>query len=159
MKILTLLTLCTLISCSHTHTSNIKTDIQAYKESAQKLISLNNSNASEIKLKAMSLELISKATPIINSHKKRFPKCSELMDTITSSATKMTNLTLEQIEKDYHEGAALPKADDSCYEAKELIVHPATVAILTKTKLNTESREQINEEIEEVLAHIDMLAL
>lgn len=150
-----------LVACSHgakESTNDMKKHIQVYKDSAAELVKLNKANGDKNEINKLSLDLIEKAKPIMLALKTKLPQCSELMDTVISKATLMTTLTLEEIEADYHDGAALPKSPEECYEGKELIIHPATVAILTsKKRLNKDHRTQIDDEIEEVIAHIDLL--
>ena len=63
-------------------------------------------------------------------------------------------MSLDKIEKDYHKDAALPKADASCYNAKDLIIHPITALVLAeKSWTDDKSRDQIKDEILEVKAH------
>jgi len=71
-------------------------------------------------------------------------------------ADEMQTISLPQIERDYHDGEALPKSADHCYNAKELVVHPATVVILAKKKISSKTREQMLAEIDEVIAHLDL---
>ena len=161
MKTLLILTIALVGSCASSkkeisHTMN--QDIANYKRKARALVAENKAMASKQKLNSMSMKLIKLASPIMIGFQKKHPQCRELMGLIKKRAMAMTRLSLEQIEVQYHEGSALPKAPDVCYEAKELIVHPATVAILTsKNTLSKKHRVQIDDEIEEVLAHIDIL--
>ena len=148
------------ISCSNASIKAAQNQlISDYKKTAASLVSLNKRNGDSSKIKTLALELIAKAKPIMKNHKTAHPQCGELLDTVMNKAAHMTNINLKAIEADYHDGKALPQSPDECYEAKELIVHPATVVILTKEKLSKSSREKINDEIEEVLAHIDNLQI
>jgi len=144
-------------SCATQNEQTLPTQIDHYKVQARALIKLNKKTSDPITLQKLAFDLIAQAKPIIQAHTKKYPACAQILNTIVAKAQYMTTLSLAKIEKDYHDGEALPQAPDECYEAKELIVHPATVIILTKTALNDEAREQINDEIEEVIAHIDGL--
>ena len=156
-----LLLLAFMVGCSQAPLNNdakIKKHIEIYKTKANELVKLNNANASKSKLNKLGLELIAQAKPIMIAYKDVHKECGELLDFVMKKSMAMTKLNLEQIEAQYHDGEALPKSPDSCYEAKELVVHPATVVILTnQKKLNKELRTQIDDEIEEVIAHIDLL--
>ena len=146
------------MGCSQVTTSNNKTLISDYKSNANELVQLNKANGSKEKINKMSLQLTAQAKPIMTQYKQKHPECSELIDFVIGSASKMTKLSLKEIETQFHAGEALPKSPDDCYDIKELIVHPATVTILTSKKsLTKEMRTQINDEIEEVLAHIDAI--
>jgi hypothetical protein len=65
------------------------------------------------------------------------------------------------MEEDYHGGAALPKSKDFCFESKELLVHPATVYLLSKnSKLPAgQIKEQMTAELEELQEHFDEVKL
>ena len=70
---------------------------------------------------------------------------------------EMKNLAPSKIETDYHEGEALPKFADHCHDIKEILVHPATVISLAKHRGLKDSKEQMYDEMEEVLSHLDAL--
>ena len=159
MKMMIVAAALVLTSCAAPK-KDIHSKVASYKVKAQNLVKMAQASESKSEMNKLSLELISSAKPIIAQFKVMHPKCTELLDTIVSDSAKMTKLSLGVIERDYHDGEALPKAPDNCYNAKELIVHPATVTILTSAKsLNSEGREQIVDEMEEVIAHIDELLL
>lgn len=83
-------------------------------------------------------------------------ECKMYLSVAINSVDVMLNQSLEQIEADYHSDGKLPPMSDvKCYHAKDLLVHPATVAVIAK-KLpeNDESRSMIHDEIAEVLEHL-----
>lgn len=131
-------------------------NLKPYREVAERLVKNNKANANSEVLKKDAIELVELAKPILKAYSKKNPKCETLLKHIVDKSTYMQNISLSEIEDKFHDGNGLPKADVTCYEPKELIVHPSTVVILSKQKLNSESREQINDEIEEVLAHLDI---
>ncbi|OUR97407.1 hypothetical protein A9Q84_13865 [Halobacteriovorax marinus] len=158
--LLSTIALSLLFSCSST-TKNSNSDlnklVSEYESSAKTLLENNNQKSRKNTIIKNANDLIAKAKPILIAFKNKNPQCSELLTAIMNSDKKMGLLTLEQIEEQYHEGSALPKADDLCFEAKELIVHPATVIVISKNyKLSKDQRTQINDEIEEVLGHLDL---
>lgn len=160
MKFLGFFLIALLAACSTTKNTNhiIEKDIAKYKQDAANILLKNKNKASTKELRTLSLNLIEQAKPIMNGFKKNHSACTELMNFVIGKSIAMTNLSLSEIEDQFHSGSALPEAPEVCFEAKELIVHPATVAIITNNKkLSKENREQINDEIEEVLAHIDGL--
>ena len=128
-----------------------------YKKSAQALVRDTRQGADAQKIADQAKQLIEKAKPILHTVKMKNPGCQKVLDIIVEKSLEMTQLDLESIERDYHHGAALPESDDECYEAKELIVHPATVVILANKHFHTAGKKQIVDEIEELLAHIDIL--
>ncbi len=146
-----------LLFISSCASKSIHKDVDQYKEVAERLIMNNDKGAEPMVLKQDAVELINLAKPILKKYTAKNPQCNELLSHIIAKSTFMQNLTLSEIEDKFHDGNGLPKADETCYEPKELIVHPSTVVILSKSKLTTEGREQIKDEIEEVLGHLDIL--
>jgi len=71
----------------------------------------------------------------------------------------MLTSSLVDIERDYHADGKLPTVQSaSCYHAKDLLVHPATMAVIAKTQQDSEAtREQIEHELEEVLEHFNLV--
>ena len=71
----------------------------------------------------------------------------------------MQSLSLAEIESKWHEGEALPEdADTVCMEAKELVVHPSTVVILSKDNFTSaKNKEQMSDELNEVIEHMSEL--
>ncbi|MFT6070809.1 MAG: hypothetical protein ACJAT2_000630 [Bacteriovoracaceae bacterium] len=146
-----------LVFISSCASKSIHKDVDQYKEVAERLILNNDKGAKPIVLKEDAIELINLAKPILKKYTARNPKCNELLTFIMAKSTYMQNLSLSEIEDKFHDGNGLPKADETCYEPKELIVHPSTVVILSKSNLTAEGREQIKDEIEEVIGHLDIL--
>ena len=144
-----------LLSC--TSPQKQKDLMAEYKTIAHTIISETRKGADAQKIATLGQQLIKKAQPILHAIRRKNPVCRKVLDVILNKSQKMTQLDLPSIERDYHQGEALPESDEDCYEAKELIVHPATVVVIAKRQYNASGRQQIVDEIEEVLAHIDML--
>jgi hypothetical protein len=156
MKVIISLFCLVLISCSTQNASEKR--VSQYKTKAHKLVLLaKDEKASAKEIERNAMDLIALAKPMIESFISTHKKCNEVLSEVIAQSEKMTTLNLAQIERDYHDAKALPKADDDCYEPKELIVHPATVVIVSRQKFNKEGRAQIVDEMEEVLAHLDLL--
>lgn len=155
---LSLFLLFILFSCGHHKKADYRKNVEQYRAKGQELVDkVGRKKIKPKEVELTALDLISQAKTIIEYYQFKKSECRELLTKIVSESTKMTKLTLDQIEKDYHEGEVLPKASEDCYGPKELVVHPATVVILTQKDLNKESRGQIIDEMEEVLAHLDLL--
>lgn len=144
-----------LMSCASSKKAHVTMD--KYNKDASEIIKLAKSNADKELVKQKALDLIETATTLLNEYKTENPECNTMLNFMIESRKEMTKLSLEKIEKDFHEGEALPAAPDKCYEPKELIIHPATVVILTNVKYNEEGRHQIVEELEEVIAHTEVI--
>ena len=87
---------------------------------------------------------------------KKHADCGAYLGALLAVSKQLTSLSLDAIERDYHADGKLPKSPaDKCYHAKDLIVHPATVVILSKQGLSgKEQRDKATGEIAEVLAHL-----
>ena len=83
-----------------------------------------------------------------------YPPCGAYLNAAMRVSEKLDVLSLEEIERDYHADGALPEAPDFCYHAKDLVVHPATVILLSREPDTPLTRGRINAEIQEVRAHI-----
>ena len=108
--------------------------------------------------------LIESGSRLIAEIVKQKPHCGEVLNAIVRDKDKMIELSHEEIEHQYHQGAALPKLADpmkqqECYEYKELIVHPATVVVLSKANDWSENAKiDMQAEIDEVLAHYENIS-
>lgn len=152
-----IISLVLLLSCAHREES-LRDNIDAYRKEAESLVSLaKNERATKQDISKKAYKLISLAKPIISEFMAKQKKCKVVLQKVLDDSTLMTNISLKKIEIDYHDGEALPKADEDCYEPKELIVHPATVVIITKEKFNIKGRDQIIDEIDEVLSHLEVM--
>lgn len=89
------------------------------------------------------------------------PICETYVNAVIAAQPVMLTLSLDDIERDYHADGKLPEIKDvSCYHAKDLLVHPATAVVISKTLIETpESREQLKHEMEEVLEHFNQVKI
>ena len=161
MKLLISIIVLTLgVSCGSTKkqsSTDLDKLISEYETSAKSLLNNNKKNKSKKTMISSANDLIAIAKPILVKFSQTYPECKELLNVIIKSDVKMSNLSLHEIEQQFHEGEALPEADDICFDAKELIVHPATVIVISKNyKLEKGQRTQINDEIAEVLGHLGL---
>ena len=89
----------------------------------------------------------------------RLKQCDEYLEKSLELKEKITDITRETLERDYHHDGALPKAPAECYHIKDTFVHPATVLILTRDDpaLGEETITGIRAEIMEVLGHTEVV--
>lgn len=108
------------------------------------------------KLGVVSSKLVDIAKEFLPAFSQSNPVCKDYIDTLMKAADSMQELTLEQIEADYHHDGKLPKVTDgSCYHAKDLLVHPATVVVMAnKLKDSKANRDSMAAELYEVIAHL-----
>ena len=107
------------------------------------------------KLAKLSTELTELATQMLPNFVKKQPICREYLGAVIKAADIMQNISLEEIERDYHADNKLPAIKDaSCYHAKDLLVHPATISIILRTLPDTKKhREMLHQELDEVFEH------
>ena len=129
-----------------------------YEIEAKKLVSnLNNSSSADIS--ALPISLLELSENVISSAQYRLPQCDEYLAKTLMLKNNLQEISLENLEKDYHHDGALPKAPGECYHTKDLFVHPATVIVLTRDNpvLNEAIKSSIHDEITEVLAHTEIV--
>lgn len=124
------------------------------------MISDSSSNAGQIE--AASTRLVEKGNPILTRIAALEKDCKSTLEKVVADSTKMQALKFEEIETQYHQGKALPKAEnDLCYEVKEFVVHPATVTVLARKKaskdgsLSKETRDAMDAELAELAYHLE----
>lgn len=142
------------IASSSFAASGAKNELANYEALIEKLLLSQKDKTKKADLVKQSKAMILSSKKIIKSFIKVFPKCEKYLSLVTENSEKILKMPLEKIEKDYHKDGALPKADASCYNAKDLIVHPITALVLAERSWNDDkARAQIKDEILEVKAH------
>jgi hypothetical protein len=107
-------------------------------------------------VKEESLSLIDQAVPLLESFALKYPDCHALIKKVISEREAMLEMELVDIERLYHEGEALPEAKLLCYNPKELIVHPATVYLLTLDNKVEKPLMSMRAELEELDLHFNL---
>ena len=104
----------------------------------------------------LAKDLMKTGTALLPEFIQKHPMCKNYLETLLAAAPDMVNLSLEAIERDYHADGQLPKSpNERCYHAKDLVVHPATVIVLSRAGFkSSEDRDKATAEIAEVLAHL-----
>jgi len=107
----------------------------------------------------LAKQLVTISTTLLPQVAAKHAQCQEYLSVALSAATKMQNISLDAIEKDYHADGKLPPVKDAkCYHAKDLLVHPATVVVLAKQGTNTDTvKAQMLDEIDEVIEHFSQV--
>lgn len=156
MKLISLIISITLsLGASLSYADNDKPLIKTYKAQANALLKqLNDKNLGAIEKQSKALVGLSKS--IIAQVNQNLPQCTEYFTALSNAADTMADLSLEEIESGYHADGLLPPLKDAtCYHAKDLLVHPATVQAMARIGMKTEKEWiQAKHEIEEVLAHL-----
>lgn len=82
------------------------------------------------------------------------PECDGYLKALLAAAPKLGSMSTEEIETGYHQDGKLPASPkDICHHAKDLIVHPATVLVMNRSKGEVDVGG-MKKEIVEVLAHL-----
>ena len=153
--ILVLISSCAMFSSDK---KDLNKNISLYKAKANELVINIKGKKSFGQIRTMSNELLKLGGLVISGYQEKDKSCKAYLEKVLEAQAKMLTLKLEEIEGQYHEGAALPETDkDLCITAKELVVHPATVVILSRLEDNASNRESMEEELKEVINHVEEL--
>lgn len=130
--------------------------VKNYHHELSELLQMINKESPDLELiKESSLTLMDLSEPIYMHYVKKSPDCRDFLKGVLDKREEMLLIELEAIERDFHEGEALPQAPDHCFHAKELVVHPATVYLLAKLEFNSEVRSDMLAELVELGVHLD----
>lgn len=154
-KLVVAVSLCCVSSLSFGHGNDALSEYGRLAQAATKEIK----HASFKEINKSSAQLVSLARKILPAFTQSNPACQVYLDSVMAAADSMQQLSLEQIEADYHlDGKLPPLKSGDCYHAKDLLVHPATVVVMAKTLDDTaENRRKMAHEIEEVIEHLSLV--
>ncbi|MFY0699338.1 MAG: hypothetical protein JXR04_00865 [Bermanella sp.] len=129
--------------------------IKTYKAEANLLLKQLNEKSSD-QIEQLSKNLVNTSQLIISQVNNNLPQCKAYFLALLNAADTMADLPLEEIESGYHADGLLPPLKDAtCYHAKDLLVHPATVQAMARIGIQTDEQWQdAKQEIVEVLAHL-----
>lgn len=139
---------------AHSHASKDASPWDGYQKLAEALnAKIKTADLQSIKQDAAELTRLSKV--LMPAFIARQPICTDYINTAVAAADSMLEMSLDDIERDYHaDGKLPPMKSATCYHAKDLLVHPATVSVIARTlEDNAETREKLHHELEEVLEH------
>lgn len=139
--------------------SKTLTALKQYKTDATTLVALIEKKGPDTEIAHKSAELVSQSQTIITAFKEKFPQCETYLSAVSDAAKIIPSLPLAEIESGYHADGKLPKLTDaSCYHAKDLLVHPATVQAMAAIGIKSEEqRDDAKGEIEEVIEHFSQV--
>ena len=130
-----------------------------YEIEGRKLLDGLDGNADRTGIDRQAGALLSSGEKIMDWARFRLKQCDEYLGKALELKAKISDITLEVLEKDYHHDGALPKAPPECYHVKDTFVHPATVLVLTRDdpELGEDTITGIRAEILEVLGHTEVV--
>lgn len=131
--------------------SNIWNQYQALATNIDE--NIDKASLPDITDKAIKLTQLS--TKLLPDFISKQPICAEYIEAAMDASKKMLTLSLEEIERDYHADGKLPPMKQAvCYHAKDLLVHPATIAVIAgQGNDSKDTRKKLAHELEEVLEH------
>ncbi|MDE0158095.1 MAG: hypothetical protein OXI88_18990 [Gammaproteobacteria bacterium] len=130
-----------------------------YEIEGRKLLDGLDGNADRTGIDRQAGALLSSGEKIMDWARFRLKQCDAYLEKALELKAKISDITLEVLEKDYHHDGALPKAPPECYHVKDTFVHPATVLVLTRDdpELGEDTITGIRAEILEVLGHTEVV--
>jgi hypothetical protein len=138
--------------------SLLKGKLSLYKKRANELTTKIKSKKSFEDIRLLGNELVELGSIVVMGYKEKEKSCDVYLENVLEAQSKMVTLQLYEIENQYHDGEALPETErESCVMAKELVVHPATVVILSRLEDNSLNRKRMVEELEKVIHQLDGL--
>ena len=85
------------------------------------------------------------------------PECKTQYDSFIQDIAIMPTLSFDEVHKKYHDGVGLPSAPKYCYLGRSQVVHPVLSKIILKNVWSLEVKEELKEETEEILEHLNSL--
>ncbi len=127
-------------------------------------------NASIDKLIANQETLIKIGISAMGEYAESNPKVADVLNIVKDKAPSMQKLSLSEIEAQWHEGGYLKSKGidvdkvlgqkSAAGSLMDTVVHPATVIIVLneyKKKADKKYLDQVKDELDEVLNHLDMI--
>jgi hypothetical protein len=147
-------------SCAHQNCGHPRLMSQ-YKDSLDQMgqqLALSSNDLDLGALDRLAQNLTDAGTTLLMDFKQRHPSCRALMEKIISEQGMMLTISLEELERRYHEGEDLPPSPEYCFHAKELIVHPQTIRSLIRDQRQNavDHRQTILDEHIELSTHFEM---
>lgn len=128
-----------------------------YSDLGQKLVTQTESAQSPADLEAIrngAADLIKLGLEIQRLYGEKNPKCVEQFKAFDAALPDMENLSIDEVEKKFHNGTALPSAPKHCYFGRSEIIHPVMNIIRLKGTWSSEVKEQVVEDFQEVVEHL-----
>ena len=153
--------------------NHLEEDVDRYRALANTII--ESTMAQQIDTNAIirdSQTLIKIGVTFSKAYQVKYPQSKFMMQAIIDNATAMQNLSLAEIESQWHDSDILKRGkykvdfdiDDEDVEdfhnPKDAVVHPATVVILAKLWAKKPKKEyilQMKAELQEVLNHLKLI--
>lgn len=149
---------CSIVLAVMFSAQSLASDWQKYHDVAVNVVEQSDSLAWE-KIQEDSETLVVLAKTMLGAFVAKNPACADYVNSALSQTSTMLNASLEEIERDFHaDGKLPPMKKPECYHAKDLLVHPATAVVITKTlDASNRSRKMVKHELVEVIEHFNQV--
>ena len=127
--------------------------LDAYESAAQALLQRVSEGAPPERVDGDARALIALGADIAGDFAVLYPPCGPYLGTGLALRSLVETISAQELERDYHDGGALPDAPSFCYHALDLVVHPTAIAVLTR-EAGEVPRERVIAEIAEALANL-----
>ena len=133
----------------------------AYRDEARVVVAALEAGGAPKEQAAAIQSLADRAVTLVEPFVARRPACADYLRAAAGLHLTWKTLSVETIERDYHQDAALPPIADPaakavCYQMKDLVVHPLTALRLLQD--DAPDAAAVRHEIVEVAAHAQALA-
>jgi hypothetical protein len=122
-----------------------------YEQQARALVDRIEGGAPLAEIRREAEALMAESRGILGDFAVRYPPCGPYFRAVFGLADELDTISLEDLERGYHQDGRLPKAPAFCYHAKDFYVHPATVVVLVR---ENGERDRMSAEIREALTHV-----
>lgn len=131
--------------------------LESYKVLAERLIDMSKVAQSEQELRELqnvTRELVGQGVELMKLYANRNPNCAVQFSVFLDEVGDMETKSLAYVHERYHDGTGLPEAPKHCYFGRSQVVHPVMNLIRMKEKWDEDSRQQVIEDLEEVIEHL-----
>lgn len=128
--------------------------ITAYIELGNELISEAEQGNHETII-ANARQMVDISMNLVDRFREQYPECDIYLRSVKDLVPRINSISVEVLEQDYHQDGALGEMpSETCYHAKDLLVHPASVIALIREQPEG-YLEAVEAEVTEVLAHMN----
>lgn len=101
--------------------------------------------------------LVESSKPVLKKVSSSFSVCNEQLSQLMSEADQMARMGRKEFGQKYHQGSG-SEEHAFCHHAKDLLVHPVSVIIMTKDKIkSSEVYDKMQAELLELKSHLQVV--
>ncbi len=148
-----------LIYCQHNPTDTEVKDqtIASFAQKTDELIATiqTSTDANLIKQKASEVKKI--GFEVASKYGEIYPNCDQYLKASFEGTSDVSKMSLAELEENYRKKAALPSAPNGCDPAKDLIVYPASVEILSRELDKAQARQEMIEKMQQAADNLKIV--